>query len=211
MIRQKEFPSFSPKAGGRSHDRRWFLHDNACYSYRCTPHNIDHKEDMHQKRYFPCHKEVFQNSIPGTAGGTRNVRIMTAPVPLRFHFFKAGGTDGNIGRCKNFIFAFPAGNGSKIGKRRKRSFFSLYALHKGRPFHLLKPAKESVYLFPCPGDVYFHFAAEVLYRACQFQFFAMRQTDGRKPTPCTLPATLSRSVTSCSIHASRKIISLKSL
>lgn len=150
MVQQKDFPSFSPKAGGRSHDRRWFLHDTVCYSYPCTPHNIDHKEDMHQKRYFPCHKEVFQNSIPGTAGGARNVRIMTAPVPLRLHFFKTGGTDGNIGRCKHFIFAFPAGNGSKSGKRRKRSFFSLYALHKGRPFHLLKPAKESVYLSLAP-------------------------------------------------------------
>lgn len=130
---------------------------------------------------FPVIRKFFQNSIPGTAGGARNVRIMTAPVPLRLHFFKTGGTDGNIGRCKHFIFAFPAGNGSKSGKRRKRSFFSLYALHKGRPFHLLKPAKESVYLFPCPGDVYFHFAAEVLYRACQFQFFC-HAADGRTET-----------------------------
>ena len=95
-----------------------------------------------------------------------------------------GGADGNISRCKNFIFAFPAGNGSKSGKRRKRSFFSLYALHKGRPFHLLKPAKESVYLFPCPGDVYFHFAAEVLYRACQFQFFC--HAADRRTEPDTL-------------------------
>ena len=109
---------------------------------------------------FPVIRKFFQNSISGTAGGARNVRIMTAPVPLRLHFFKAGGADGNIGRCKNFIFAFPAGNGSKSGKRRKRSF---------------------VYLFPCSSDIYFHFAAEVLYRACQFQFFC-HAADGRTET-----------------------------
>ena len=65
MVRQKDFPSFSPKAGDRSHDRRWFLHDTVCYSYPCTPHNIYHKEDMHQKRYFPCHKEVFSEQYIG--------------------------------------------------------------------------------------------------------------------------------------------------
>ncbi len=117
---------------------------------------------------FPVIRKFFQNGIPGAAGGARGVRIMIPSIPLHLQFFKADGTDGNIGRCKDFIFAFPAGNGSKRGKRRKRSFFSLYALHKGRPFHLFKSAKKIVYLFLCPCDVYFHFAANVLYRACQF-------------------------------------------
>lgn len=205
MVRQKDFPSFSPKAGGRSHDRRWFLHDTVCYSYPCTPHNIDHKEDMHQKRYFLCHKEVFQNSIPGTAGGARNVRIMTAPVPLRLHFFKAGGTDGNIGRCKHFIFAFPAGNGSKIekGVSGLSSLFT-HSTRAGRSICLSPQRKASI--FSLVPVMYISTSPP---RFCtvpvSFNSFAMRQTDGRKPTPCTLPATLSRSVTSCSIHASQKL------